>query len=317
MLGHPDNVVQRYLTSDIDMAVYWHPEARDCVYQEAKEVVQQRKAGSAAVAALMAKYRDLGYPEHNGLSACYVLVRRHTPRIIEFNKVWWQEYSTGPKRDQLSFDFVRWNLGLEVIHLPGNLFRGTSSLFARDRHKRGKAEMSTHWKMAYGKMLLQSERRYLLNAAAELNLVFPNFTIVNIGIFRCASMYCLRAGAPTARLIGIDIKPCDVLVDPDLKAKFIIGDSQKVYTQVPGDIHLLFIDGDHSYTGVQADLKNWASKVPMGGIVVLHDYAPTPSSIVRQPKIVGVRRAADEWVKSNWERLPEVPGSLTAFRRLR
>lgn len=44
-------------------------------------------------------------------------------------------------------------------------------------------------------------------------------------------------------------------------------------TQVPDQsLCLLYIDADHSYEGVLADLRAWVPKVMAGGFVALHDY---------------------------------------------
>lgn len=39
-----------------------------------------------------------------------------------------------------------------------------------------------------------------------------------------------------------------------------------------GAIDLLFVDGDHCYSSVMADLLRWAPKVVVGGYMILHDY---------------------------------------------
>jgi len=39
-------------------------------------------------------------------------------------------------------------------------------------------------------------------------------------------------------------------------------------------LDLLFIDGDHSYEGVQADFLNYSPLVRPGGLIVLHDIVP-------------------------------------------
>jgi len=39
----------------------------------------------------------------------------------------------------------------------------------------------------------------------------------------------------------------------------------------PGTVDLLFIDGDHRYAGVRADIAQWAPKVRPGGIICGHD----------------------------------------------
>jgi predicted O-methyltransferase YrrM len=52
-------------------------------------------------------------------------------------------------------------------------------------------------------------------------------------------------------------------------------------------IRLLFIDGLHSYEGVQTDIADWLPRVIAGGIVVFDDY-------FNDKPEVGVRAAVDE-----------------------
>jgi len=224
MLEDPEELITAYL-KDTDIAVFPHPEGRDCIYQEAKEVIRQEKARPAVVTSQMQRYRSEGYPEHNGLAACYILLRRHTKEVKEFDQRWWEEYKNGAKRDQLSFNYVCWKLGIDYTELPGNLFTGTSNIFRRTKHRRAE-NIITNWKTAYGKQVIAPERVYLKDMAEKIENRFgKSTTIVNIGIFRYATMYCLRAGAPHARLVGIDIKKPDVKQEKGLNAETIIGDS--------------------------------------------------------------------------------------------
>lgn len=64
--------------------------------------------------------------------------------------------------------------------------------------------------------------------------------------------------------------------------------------ETDGAIDLLFIDGDHSYEGVLADLKNWTPFVRMGGVVVLHDVA-VETNQMPHPLHFEVKRALDDW----------------------
>jgi hypothetical protein len=128
-------------------------------------------------------------------------------------------------------------------------------------------------------------------------------------------MYCLRAGAPAARLVGIDIKPPCAPVHPELKAEFIIEDSRKCHAAFKGPIDFLFIDGDHHYAVVKADIANWSPKIVSRGIIAFHDYAPLPVDLAKNPQLEGVRRAVNEWhVLTSWVRL-KAPDSIAAFRR--
>lgn len=54
---------------------------------------------------------------------------------------------------------------------------------------------------------------------------------------------------------------------------FLRGDSVEKSRLVPDhSLAFLYIDGDHSYEGVKADLAAWAPKVVPGGVIGFHDY---------------------------------------------
>ena len=53
-----------------------------------------------------------------------------------------------------------------------------------------------------------------------------------------------------------------------------------------GSLDFVFIDGNHSYTGVSKDIKLWKSKVKKGGFISGHDYS--------HPRLPGVKKAVDE-----------------------
>lgn len=54
---------------------------------------------------------------------------------------------------------------------------------------------------------------------------------------------------------------------------WLIGNSQEVFHSVPyGILDFVFIDGDHSYTGVICDLINWVPRVKIGGWIGGHDW---------------------------------------------
>jgi len=174
--------------------------------------------------------------------------------------------------------------------------------------------MSVPWQTARGNALTTSERAWLKYAAEQVSV---GGLIVNIGVLLCASMYCLRAGAPQARLIGVDIIPSWLPIHPDLKAEFLIADSRICHVEVKDPIDLLFIDGDHHYVGIRDDINNWTPKIPSAGLVIFHDYAPLPSDLVKNPQLEGVRRAVNEWHEAtSWRRL-KAPDSLAAFQKPR
>lgn len=61
-----------------------------------------------------------------------------------------------------------------------------------------------------------------------------------------------------------------------------------------GEIDFLFVDGDHLYEGVMADIKRWLPKVKVGGAVLFHDYNSSWE---------GVQNAVDQFVYKDGDNL--------------
>jgi hypothetical protein len=123
--------------------------------------------------------------------------------------------------------------------------------------------------------------------------------IVNIGVESGASIVCLHHGAPSASIIGIDIDMSKSEVN-DLPVFFVETDSGPYAEAWDRDIDLLFIDGDHTYEGVKADLA-WTKHVKKGGHIVFHDCYDWPPSPPKTEHGVcpGVNIAVQEWVDGN------------------
>jgi len=169
------------------------------------------------------------------------------------------------------------------------------------------------WKSAVGKAVLPLEREWLRSIASSIALLFKDPVIVNIGIFRGATMYCMHAGAPNAHIVGIDtVYPQGHKLDPRMKAEIIIGDSGKLHKNFNKIIHLLFIDGDHHYAAVKKDIAGWTPKVEIGGYVIFHDFKTAPKVAAKH---AGVRKAILEWEEvAQWDLMPDM-GSLRTYRR--
>jgi spore maturation protein CgeB len=168
-----------------------------------------------------------------------------------------------------------------------------------------------------GASITGNERQYLKSLAEMSARSNQNALIVNIGCWQGATLACFRAGAPYARIIGVDI---DFTTQELLFTDFeqLHGDSREVHTQVPDNIDLLFIDGDHHYEVVREDIANWVPKVRPGGTVVFHDYTPTPLHMKVQPHLADVCRAVGEWADAlgdGWEMMA-APDSLRAYHNL-
>ena len=128
-------LLMKYLGEN-DVAMFSHP-IRDCVYKEADEVMRIWPEIGDNVQLQMKHYREEGYPEENGLMACGVIVRRHTKATEALGNAWWAEWTRWKTaRDQLSFAYVCWKLGVKVSVIPGNIFKNEYESAERHLAKR-------------------------------------------------------------------------------------------------------------------------------------------------------------------------------------
>lgn len=105
---------------ETDLCVFPHY-CRRCIYAEARECRRLGLDDAATIDAQMDDYRRQGYPENRGLAETGALLRRHSHRIRRFNEVWWEQVSRFSVRDQLSFDYVAWELGVTYATFPGEI----------------------------------------------------------------------------------------------------------------------------------------------------------------------------------------------------
>lgn len=113
-----------YLVSDecgCPIFMFDHP-WRDCVYEEAQKVINAGYEDPSIVNTQMSLYRSLGYPDHNGLNAATMIIRRHNSSNLNLMmQEWHGQVLRYSKRDQLSFNVVAWLYGLTPGRLPGSL----------------------------------------------------------------------------------------------------------------------------------------------------------------------------------------------------
>jgi len=172
---------------------------------------------------------------------------------------------------------------------------------------------------ALGAQVTRGEREYI-KACAE-SVLYPSApTFVNIGVMWGCSVHCLRAGHPTATIYALDIKySWEIKYKDELNVTWLTGDSRTYVWTAP--IDLLLIDGDHHYETVAADIANWVPHVPVGGLVLFHDYQPSALNMRQFPELEGVHRSVCEWQESefdagrNWE-VFDLVDSIASFRRI-
>lgn len=95
------------------IAIHKQP-GRDCVYQEATEIIARKKALPTEVKKQISSYLHDGFPEHYGMFQTNVVVREHNTEICKkLMEVWWNEICKYTKRDQLSFTYSLWKSGMQ------------------------------------------------------------------------------------------------------------------------------------------------------------------------------------------------------------
>lgn len=122
---------------------------------------------------------------------------------------------------------------------------------------------------------------------------------VEIGVFEGVNTVELaKALAPNGKLYGIDpffkgssgvsyhkLIATSMLNRAGIKSKVVLLEkfSYEAVDDIEGSIDLIFIDGDHSYEGIQRDWNDWFPKIKEGGVILLHDtQIPTHDPNVAQ-----------------------------------
>jgi len=98
---------------DGDIALIKHPD-RDCIYDEANFCIFMDKYKDLPILEQVMEYAKQGYPQHNGLWACGLLIRRHNDKVKAFNKLWWEHNKKYTYQDQLSFPVCAKEVGLDI-----------------------------------------------------------------------------------------------------------------------------------------------------------------------------------------------------------
>lgn len=98
-------------------AITRHPD-RDCVYEEARYLLQCLIGDPADVYRQAIFLKKSGFPPHAGLHMCSVIHRKHmTPEAVKFSQIWWKTYVRFSKRDQMCADYALLGSGIKAAGL--------------------------------------------------------------------------------------------------------------------------------------------------------------------------------------------------------
>ena len=94
----------------------------NCIYTEAQAILRLGFDKPENIIPVVKRYQSEGFPPHFGLHETGVLIRHSTDEVQRFDEQWWKEVSENSKRDQMSFDYVRWKTGMEIGMIPKEWF---------------------------------------------------------------------------------------------------------------------------------------------------------------------------------------------------
>lgn len=124
LIGDLNELVNSAIEDDISVYVPKHP-IRNCIYKEAKAVVEMRKDTSDIVKSQIERYKQEGFPSEYGLLQSNILIRKHNEKdCIRLMEAWFDELKCNSHRDQLSFNYVLWkNSDIKVKYLDKNIYK--------------------------------------------------------------------------------------------------------------------------------------------------------------------------------------------------
>jgi len=102
-----------FMESQSDFVTRQH-KTRDCVYDEGRVCIEKRIDDEAIILKQLDFYRNEDYPTHNGLHYSFILLRRHTKRMREFSRLWWEQLEKYSFRDQISLPYVAWKHNMKI-----------------------------------------------------------------------------------------------------------------------------------------------------------------------------------------------------------
>lgn len=110
---------------------------RDCVYDELQTAWENGLDDYAILKERLRTYRAEGMPRHAGLIEGHFLLRRHNaPALVRFGERWFEHVLRFSRRDQISFPYLAWKLGLGYETITALDWKETVEFTVHDRKAR-------------------------------------------------------------------------------------------------------------------------------------------------------------------------------------
>ena len=90
-----------------------NPFTKTDLYDEAAVCIVLKKDYPGIIMDQIVEYAAAGHPRRFGIWSCGTIFRQHNhPKIIELGEMWWEEYQKHSQRDQISYPYCLWKLGI-------------------------------------------------------------------------------------------------------------------------------------------------------------------------------------------------------------
>lgn len=118
LMVSPEEILRRYGQNDVTM---FASRNYNTLKEESETIIKMNKDSSEQITNQYNHYVHQGYPDLR-LTTTGAILRRHTPKVIEFNNYWWSELSAKSHRDQMSVDYAAWKTGVEIACFKDNIY---------------------------------------------------------------------------------------------------------------------------------------------------------------------------------------------------
>ncbi len=110
-----DKFVKKHLKYDLCL---FSNHKRDCAYLEAKFCIEKGVGNKKDIINQIKFYEKDGFPKSFGKYATGILIRRNTPELLNFMKLWYDQVDKYSNRDQISFSYIMWKNPIKFNTMP-------------------------------------------------------------------------------------------------------------------------------------------------------------------------------------------------------
>ncbi len=110
-----DKFVEKHLKYDLCL---FANHKRNCAYLEADFCIKRGIGNREDIINQINFYKKEGFPKRFGKCATGILIRRNTPELLNFMKLWYDQVDKYSNRDQISLPYIMWKNPIKFTTMP-------------------------------------------------------------------------------------------------------------------------------------------------------------------------------------------------------